>query len=32
MPWRQYSAMTDAELRALWMYLQSVLPKATGNK
>jgi hypothetical protein len=32
MPWRTFSAMTDDELTSLWAYLQSVPPKASGNK
>jgi cytochrome c553 len=32
MPWRVLGRMTDAELHALWLYLQSVPPRAYGNK
>jgi mono/diheme cytochrome c family protein len=32
MPWRGYGAMTDSELRALWLYLRSVPPRATGTR
>ena len=32
MPWRSYGAMTDPELRALWLYLRSVPPRPTGTK
>jgi cytochrome c553 len=32
MPWRQYAAMTDDEVRALWRYLQSAPPKPFGGK
>ena len=32
MPWRSYAAMDDVELHALWLYLRSVPPKATGGK
>lgn len=32
MPWRVYSGMTDEEVHALWLYLQSVPPKPFGNK
>lgn len=32
MPWRQFSRMTDDELRALWLYLKSVPAKESGNK
>lgn len=32
MPWRGYGAMTDAELHALWLYLRSVPPRATGTR
>lgn len=32
MPWQQFRVMTDSELRALWLYLQSVPPKEFGGK
>jgi hypothetical protein len=32
MPWRQFRHMTDAELHALWLYLESVPPKPFGQK
>jgi mono/diheme cytochrome c family protein len=32
MPWRNYAAMGDLDLRALWLYLRSVPPKASGGK
>lgn len=32
MPWRAFRHMNDLELSALWRYLQSVPPKATGGK
>ncbi len=32
MPWRQYAAMTDGELAALWRYLRTAPPRATGTK
>lgn len=32
MPWRAFGRMNDDELRALWLYLQSVPPKPFGNK
>lgn len=32
MPWPLLGGMTDAELHALWLYLQSVPPKPFGNK
>ena len=32
MPWKVFRGMTDAEIHALWRYLQSVPPKAFGNK
>ncbi len=32
MPWRGLGRMTDAELRALWRYLQSVPPREFGNR
>jgi mono/diheme cytochrome c family protein len=32
MPWRSYAKMSDEELRALWLYLKSVPPKASGGK
>lgn len=32
MPWKGLSQMTDTELRALWLYLRTVPPKAQGNR
>jgi mono/diheme cytochrome c family protein len=32
MPWQAFSAMTDEELRALWLYLQSVPAQPYGNR
>ena len=32
MPWKVFRGMTDAEIHALWRYLQSVPPKTFGNK
>jgi cytochrome c553 len=32
MPWRAYTGMTQDELSALWLYLQTVPPKPFGNK
>jgi mono/diheme cytochrome c family protein len=32
MPWRQFAAMTDPELHALWAYIRSVPPRADGLK
>ena len=32
MPWKVFGGMTDAEIHALWRYLQSVPPKEFGNK
>lgn len=32
MPWRGLGRMTDAELRALWRYLESVPPREYGNR
>jgi mono/diheme cytochrome c family protein len=32
MPWRQFAAMTDDELHALWVYLRSVPARPTGQK
>jgi cytochrome c553 len=32
MPWRNYASMSDLDLHALWMYLRSVPPKASGGK
>ncbi len=32
MPWRSYAGMNDLELHALWLYLRSVPPKASGGK
>ncbi len=31
MPWRQAGMMTDDELHAIWLYLRSVPPTATGT-
>jgi len=31
MPWSDYTRMTDAEISALWLYLRSVPPRATGT-
>jgi cytochrome c553 len=32
MPWKVFRGMTDAEIHALWRYLQSVPPNSFGNK
>ncbi len=32
MPWRQFAHMTNDELRAIWLYLQSVPAKPFGHK
>ena len=32
MPWKVFAGMTDAEVHALWRYLQSVPSKEFGNK
>lgn len=32
MPWRQYAHMTDDELQAIWLYLQSLPAKPFGHK
>jgi hypothetical protein len=32
MPWRSYASMSDLDLKALWLYLRSVPPKASGGK
>ncbi|MEZ4735800.1 MAG: cytochrome c [Caldilineaceae bacterium] len=32
MPWFRYRSMTDAELKALWLFIQSVPAKAFGNR
>ena len=32
MPWPTYSQMTDDELKAIWLYLQSLPAKETGNR
>jgi cytochrome c553 len=32
MPWRSYASMSDLDLQALWLYLRSVPPKASGGK
>lgn len=32
MPWPTFGQMTDDELKAIWLYLQSLPPKKTGNR
>jgi mono/diheme cytochrome c family protein len=32
MPWRRYAGMTDDELKAIWIFVQSVPPKEYGNR
>lgn len=32
MPWKVFRHMTDDDIRALWLYLQSVPPREFGNK
>ncbi|MBK8905388.1 MAG: cytochrome c [Anaerolineaceae bacterium] len=32
MPWRNYRNMSDEELKALWLFIQSVEPKEAGNR
>jgi hypothetical protein len=32
MPWQVFRNMSDDDLHALWLYLQTVPPKAFGNK
>lgn len=32
MPWKVIGQMTDDEIEALWIYLRSLPPKATGNR
>jgi mono/diheme cytochrome c family protein len=32
MPWPYFAQMTDDELRAIWRFLQSVPPRATGTR
>lgn len=32
MPWKAFGQMTDTELKALWLYLQSVPAKEYGNR
>ncbi len=32
MPWSSYKFMTDTELEAVWLYLQSLPPKPFGNR
>lgn len=32
MPWKNFSQMTDQEVGALWLYLQTVPPKAKGGR
>ena len=31
MPWQVLGKMTDGELRAIWLYLQSLPPREFGN-
>jgi len=31
MPWQAYGRMTDTELKAIWVYLQTVPPREKGN-
>jgi hypothetical protein len=31
MPWQILGKMTDGELRAIWLYLQSLPPREFGN-
>jgi mono/diheme cytochrome c family protein len=32
MPWQAYAGLTDADIDALWLHLQSVTPKEYGNR
>ena len=32
MPWKSYRYMDDLELKAVWLYLQSLPPKDYGNR
>jgi hypothetical protein len=32
MPWRAYGQMSDAELKAIWAYLQTVPAVEKGNR
>jgi len=32
MPWRQFALLTSDEVRALWLYLRTVTPRAAGNR
>ena len=32
MPFKDIGRMTDDELKALWLYLRSLPPKARGNR
>lgn len=32
MPWQVFRNMSDDDLHSLWLYLQTVPPKAFGNK
>jgi hypothetical protein len=32
MPWQALGQMTDDELKALWLYLQSLPAKPTGSR
>ncbi|HZD10846.1 MAG TPA: hypothetical protein VE553_05830 [Candidatus Binatia bacterium] len=31
MPWKSFARFSDDELKALWIYLQSLLPQESGN-
>lgn len=32
MPWQRYAGMSDDELKAVWMFIQSMPPKEYGNR
>ncbi|RFC35272.1 MAG: Cytochrome C oxidase, cbb3-type, subunit III [Candidatus Nitrotoga sp. SPKER] len=32
MPWKNFSLMTDVELKAIWMFLKTIPAKETGNR
>jgi len=32
MPWQAYAGLTDADTEALWIYLQSMPPKDSGQR
>jgi hypothetical protein len=32
MPWKAFAGMTDADVQALWAFLQTVEPKPAGGR